>query len=39
MHSAPSQPQIARRLIDQFGNSGFDLGQARLSCTVATAAA
>src|SRR5947208_2695859 len=34
MELAPGKPQIVRRPIDQFGNSDFDLGQARLSCSV-----
>jgi hypothetical protein len=39
MHSPPSQPQIVCRLLDQFGDFGFNLGQARLSCSlVATGA-
>jgi hypothetical protein len=39
MQSAPSQPQIVSRLIHQFGNFDFDLGQARLSCLVVPIAA
>jgi len=34
MQLTPGKPQVARRPIDQFGYFAFDLGQARLSCSV-----
>jgi hypothetical protein len=39
MQLAPDQPQLLCRPIEQPGEFGFDLGQARLSCSVVPIAA
>ena len=39
MKFAPGKPQLLCRSIEQAGNFGFDIAQARLSCVVVSVAA